>query len=76
MITTERALKSARLALGLSLSAGLIFFLYSKSSPPIVGTLIMLAAVFFLFLDAEQARSTEVPIFGDLHCSVVGSRFV
>jgi hypothetical protein len=50
MIPKSRALKIARTVAGLCLAAALIYGLYSKNSPPVVGTLITLAAVFFFII--------------------------
>lgn len=72
MITREQALKSVRLVLGLSLSAGLIYFLYSKNSPPVVGTLITLAAVLFFILRRRSGAFDGNPYFRRL--ALVSSR--
>lgn len=50
MIPKAQALKIARTVAGLCLTAALIYGLYSKNSPPVVGTLITVAAVFFFIL--------------------------
>jgi hypothetical protein len=71
-MTREQALKSVRLVLGLSLSAALIYFLYSKDSPPIVGTLITLAAVLFFILRRRSGAFDGSPYFRRL--ALVSSR--
>jgi len=48
MVTKPQALKIARTVVGICVAAGLIYFLYSKKSPPAVSWLISLAVVFFV----------------------------
>lgn len=45
-----QALKIIRTVAGLCVAAGLIYFLYSKNSPPAVSWLIILAVAFFFIL--------------------------
>ena len=56
-------LKIARTVVGVCVSAGLIYFLYSKKSPPIVGWLITLAVVFFGILSRRSGVYAKSPHF-------------
>jgi hypothetical protein len=52
MTSKTQALKIVRTVVGVG--AGLIYFLYSKNSPPMVGWLITLAVVFFAILSRRS----------------------
>jgi hypothetical protein len=72
MITREQAIKLVRLVVGVSLSAGLIYFIYSKNSPPGVSILITLAAALFFILRRRSGAFDGNPYFRRL--ALVSSR--
>ena len=72
MISKLRALKIARLVAGLCVSAGLIYFIYSKNSPPVVSGLIILAVVSFSILSRRSGVYGKNPYFRRL--ALVSSR--
>jgi hypothetical protein len=61
MTSKAQALKIARTAVGICVAAGLIYFLYSKNSPPAVSGLITLAVVFFLILRSRSGAFDKNP---------------
>ena len=63
MTSKMQPLKIARTAVGVCVSAGLIYFLYSKNSPPFVGWLITLAVVFFGILSRRSGVYAKNPHF-------------
>jgi hypothetical protein len=72
VIKRAQALKISRLVIGLCVGAALIYFLYSKSSPPGVSTLITLAAVLFFILRRRSGAFDKNPYFRRL--ALVSSR--
>jgi hypothetical protein len=63
MASKNQASKIARTVVGVCVSAGLIYFLYSKNSPPFVGWLITLALVFFVTLSRRSGVYAKNPYF-------------
>jgi hypothetical protein len=63
MIPKTQALKIARLLVALALSAGLLYFLYSKNSPRPVSWLITLAILFFMTLMRRSGVFDKSPGF-------------
>lgn len=72
MISKPQARKIVRGAVGLCLAAGLIYFLFDKNSPRIVGGLITLAGIFFFILSRRAGVYDSSPYFRRL--AMVGSR--
>lgn len=58
-----QAFKIAKVVAGFCIAAGLLYFLYSKKSPPIVSGLIIVAVVFFLRLKRKAGVFDQSPIF-------------
>jgi hypothetical protein len=54
---------TARTAAGLCVGAGLIYFLYSKNSPPVVSALIVVAVMFFAILKRKSGVYAKNPYF-------------
>jgi hypothetical protein len=52
-----------RVIAGLCVAAGLIYFLYSDKSPPIVSVLIVIAVVFFLRVKRKSGVFAQSPTF-------------
>ena len=72
MISKRQALQIARLAAGLCVSAGLIYFIYRKDSPAIVTVLVMLTIFLFSVLNARSSRFANSPFLAAI--SQCGSR--
>jgi heme/copper-type cytochrome/quinol oxidase subunit 4 len=72
MISKARLLKIARTALGLAVAVELIYFLYSKNSPPGASAFITLAAVLLLILRRRSGAFDTDPYWRRL--SMVSSR--
>lgn len=72
MITRAQASKLARTVAGLCVAAGLIYFLYSKNSPPAVSGLIMLAVVFFFIVRRRAGALDNNPYIPEI--AKLGSR--
>jgi hypothetical protein len=72
MMSKPQALKIARTVVGLCVAAGLIYFLYSKKSPPATSWLIILAVVFFMTLSRRSGVYEKNPYFRRL--AMVSSR--
>jgi hypothetical protein len=67
-----QAMKIARTIAGFCIAAGLIYFLYSDKSPPVVTWLIILAVVFFFALKRRSGVYDKSPTFRRL--AMVSSR--
>jgi FtsH-binding integral membrane protein len=67
-----QAMKIARTIAGFCIAAGLIYFLYSDKSPPVVTWLIILAVVFFFALKRRSGVYDKSPYFRRL--AMVSSR--
>jgi hypothetical protein len=63
MMSKAQAMKNARTIAGLCIAAGLIYFLYSDKSPPVVTWLIMVAVVFFIALKRRSGVYDKSPYF-------------
>lgn len=72
MISKLQAWKIARTVAGLCVAAGLIYFLYSDKSPPVVTWLIILAVVFFIALKRRSGVDDKNPYLRRL--AMVSSR--
>jgi len=72
MISKPQALKIARVVAGLCVSAGLIYFVYSKNSPFVVTVVIGLAVVSFSIFSKRPATLLRNPYITAI--ASVGSR--
>jgi hypothetical protein len=72
MISKAQVIKIARTVAGLCVAAGLIYFLYSKNSPPAVSTLIILAVVVFFVLRRRSGALDNNPYIPEI--ANLGSR--
>jgi hypothetical protein len=63
MLYKPQAMKIARTVSGVCVLAGLLYFLYSERSPPIVKGLIVLAVVFFVAMKRRTGVYDKNPVF-------------
>jgi hypothetical protein len=72
MTSKPQVLKIARTIIGLCVAVGLIYFLYRKNLPRVVGWLITVAAMLFFILSRRSGVYDNSPYFRRL--SLAGSR--
>jgi hypothetical protein len=63
MMSNPHALKIGRAVVGICIAAGLIYCLYSKDSPRVVGWLVTVAAVLFFILSRRAGVYSDSPDF-------------
>ena len=63
MMSNPQGLKIGRAVVGIAIAAGLIYFLYSKDSPRVVGWLITVAAIIFFILSRRAGVYSDSPDF-------------